>query len=75
MLSFFFKISECEERLLILRNRIKSEIQFHLYESIVEFIAFAFINVEFVDLDLIIEMIVDFKRCNTNDIRGKVTLF
>ena len=35
MLSFFSKVSECEERLLILRDRVKSEVQFHLYESIV----------------------------------------
>ena len=75
MLSPFFKISECEERLLILRNRIKNEIQFHLYELIVQFLAFVFIDVEFVDFDLIIEMIVDFKRRDINDIKGKVTLF
>ena len=35
MLSFFFKINECEKRFLIFRNRVKSEVQFHLYESIV----------------------------------------
>ena len=35
VLSSLFKISKCEEYLLILRDRIKSEVQFHLYESIV----------------------------------------
>ena len=35
MLNFFFKISECKERLLILRDRVKNKVQFHLYESIV----------------------------------------
>ena len=35
MLSLFFEISECEKRLLILRDRIKNEVQFHLFELIV----------------------------------------
>ena len=35
---------------------------------------FVFVNVEFVDFDSIIEMIVDFKRRDINDIKGKVTL-
>ena len=35
MLNFFAKINEREERFLILRNQVKSEIQFHLYELIV----------------------------------------
>ena len=74
MLSFFFKINECEKCFLILRNRIKSEIQFHLYESIVQFIALVFVNIEFVNFDSIIEMIIDFRRRDTNDIRGKITL-
>ena len=34
----------------------------------------AFVNVKFVDLDSIIEMIVDFKRRGTNGIKGRVTL-
>ena len=35
MLSLFAKISEREERFLILWDRIKSEVQFHLYELVV----------------------------------------
>ena len=35
MLNFFFEINKCEERFLILRNQIKSKVQFHLYKLIV----------------------------------------
>ena len=35
MLRPFAKISGREERFLILWDRVKSEVQFHLYESIV----------------------------------------
>ena len=36
---------------------------------------FVFVNVEFVYFNLIIEMIVDFKRRDINNIKGKITLF
>ena len=75
MLSSFSKISECEKRLLILWDYIKSEVQFHLYESIVLFIALAFVDIELVCLDSIIEMTVDLKRRNTNGTKGRITLF
>ena len=35
MLSSSSKVSEGKKRFLILRDRVKSEVQFHLYESIV----------------------------------------
>ena len=51
---FVFEKNCNEQYFTIFKNRVKNEINFHLYKLIVQIVSIIMINIEFIDFDFVI---------------------